>query len=125
MTAEQKQRDKEEKLIKLIKALANGVGLIMFIVLLISAIQQGGLDRLINLNGKETVSFVCILTMFFGIVWAHQKEIAGGILIIVAYIVMAITMGKIFPDAVLPIFLIVGILHLYAGIMEFKLNKPS
>jgi len=125
MVEENKQVEKELKIIKLIKALANGVGVILFIVMLVSAIQQGGLDRLINLNGHDTVIFVSVLTMFFGIIWAHQKGIAGGIVIVLAYIVMAITMGKIFPDAVLPAFLIIGILHIYAGLMELKLNKHA
>jgi len=123
MAENNKQIEKELKILKLIKTLANGVGLLLFVVMLVSAVQQGGLERLISLDGRDTVIFVCVLTMFFGIVWAHQKEIAGGIVIVIAYIVMAATMGKIFPDPVLPIFLIVGILHLYAGIMEARLNK--
>lgn len=114
--------EKEEKILKLIRSLANGVGVILFIVMLIMAFEQGGLERLISLNGRDTVTFVCVLTMFFGIIWAHSKEIAGGILIIAAYIVMAINMGKLFPDAVLPIFLVVGLLHLYVGIVSFRKN---
>lgn len=127
MTSEekQKQQEKEAKLMKLITALANGVGVILFLVMLISAFEQGGLDRLIDLNGRETITFVCILSMFFGIIWAHTKEIAGGILIIIAYIVMAANMGKIFPDSVLPIFLVVGLLHLYAGYMTWKAGNNN
>lgn len=123
MAEDNKKLEKELKIIKLIKTLANGVGVILFIVMLVSAIQQGGIERLISLNGHDTVIFISVLTMFFGIVWAHQKEIAGGIVIVLAYLVMAITMGKIFPDSVLPVFLIVGILHIYAGLMEGRLNK--
>lgn len=106
----------EEKTIKLVRALANGVGIILFMLLLINAIQQGGLDRLISLNGKETISFVCILVMFFGMVWSTQKALAAGILIIVTYIVLAINLGTPVPDPVLPMFFLVGALHLYLGI---------
>jgi hypothetical protein len=117
------RESRDEKMIRIIRGLANGIGVILFLVMLISAFEMGGLDRLISLNGKETITFVCILTMFFGIVWAHQKEIAGAILIIIAYIVLAINLGKFFPDAIVPIFLFVGILHLYAGIMS--INKSA
>jgi hypothetical protein len=122
MTSPEKEEqiDKEEKILKLIRSLANGVGVILFIVMLIVAFEQGGLERLIDIDGRETITFVCVLTMFFGIIWAHSKEIAGGILIVVAYIVMAINMGKLFPDAILPIFLVVGLLHLYVGFVSFK-----
>ncbi len=117
------RESRDEKMIRIIRGLANGIGVILFLVMLITAFEMGGLDRLISLNGKETITFVCILTMFFGIVWAHQKEIAGAILIIIAYIVLAINLGKFFPDAIVPIFLFVGILHLYAGIMS--INKSA
>ncbi len=117
------RESRDEKMIRIIRGLANGIGVILFLVMLITAFEMGGLDRLISLDGKETITFVCILTMFFGIVWAHQKEIAGAILIIIAYIVLAINLGKFFPDAIVPIFLFVGILHLYAGIMS--INKSA
>ncbi len=117
------KESRDEKMIRIIRGLANGIGVILFLVMLITAFEMGGLDKLISLNGKETITFVCILTMFFGIVWAHQKEIAGAILIIIAYIVLAINLGRIFPDAIVPIFLFVGILHLYAGIMS--INKSA
>lgn len=115
--------EKELKLMKLIKALANAIGLILFALLLVTAIQMGGIDRLINLDGRETITFVCILTMFFGMIWALQKGIAGGILIMVAYIVMAINMGSVLPDAVLPVFFFVGVMHLFVGWKEYKISK--
>ena len=119
----QKQLEQDEKIVKLVRILARGIGVLLFLVMLISAIGQGGLDRLISLNGTETISFVCILTMFFGIIWANQKEIAGGILMIVAYIVLAINLGSMIPNPIYPIFFFTGVLHIYAGVMEIKL-KP-
>lgn len=118
-----KQLEQDEKILKLVRILARGIGVILFLVMLINAIDQGGLDRLINLNGTETISFVCILTMFFGIIWANQKEIAGGILIIVGYIILGINLGSLIPDAIIPIFFFTGVLHIYAGVMEIKLNQ--
>lgn len=106
----------EEKTIKLVRALANGIGIILFMLLLVYAIQQGGLDRLISLNGQETISFVCILVMFFGMIWSLQKSLAAGILIMVTYVVLAINLGTPVPDPVLPMFFLVGALHLYLGI---------
>lgn len=119
----EKQMEQDEKIIKLVRILARGIGVILFLVMLIGAIGQGGLDRLINLNGTETISFICILTMFFGIIWANQKEIAGGILIIVGYIILAINLGSLIPDAIIPIFFFTGVLHIYAGVMEIKLKQ--
>ncbi|MEA1877985.1 MAG: hypothetical protein U9N86_14105 [Bacteroidota bacterium] len=120
---EDKQLKQDEKILQLVRILARGIGVILFLVMLINAIGQGGLDRLINLNGTETISFVCILTMFFGIIWANQKEIASGILIIVSYIVLAINSGSVIPDAIIPIFFFTGVLHIYAGVMEIKLKQ--
>ncbi|MCK5820263.1 MAG: hypothetical protein KAH17_00185 [Bacteroidales bacterium] len=121
----QKQSEQDEKILKLVRILARGIGILLFLIMLINAIGQGGIDRLISLNGTETISFVCILTMFFGIIWANQKEIAGGILIIVSYIVFAINIGSIIPDAVIPIFFFTGILHIYAGLIDLKQRKMN
>ncbi len=121
----QKQLEQDEKILKLVRIMSRGIGVLLFLVMLIGAIGQGGLDRLISLNGTETISFVCILTMFFGIIWANQKEIAGGILIIVAYIVLAINLGSVAPDAIIPIFFFTGILHIYAGMTEIKLKRKT
>lgn len=118
-----KQLEKDEKVVKLVRLLARGIGPLLFLVLLISAISQGGIDRLINLTGTETISFVCIVTMLFGIIWTYQNEIAGGILIILAYLVMCMNMGSFIPGALFPIFLFTGILHIYAGLMEIGLKR--
>lgn len=122
---EKQSGTQEDKALEIVRILAKGIGPLLFLVLLISAISQGGMDRLIHLNGQETISFVCIATMFFGIIWALHNEIAGGILIVVTYVVLALNMGSIFPGKVLPIFLFVGILHLYAGFRAYwnKQNK--
>lgn len=106
----------DEKVVRLIRALANGIGVLLFIILLVGAIQQGGIQRLIELEIRETISFVCILTMFFAMLWASQKPLAGGILILVSYTIMAINMGSAVPGAILPVFFFVGIMHLFIGI---------
>jgi uncharacterized membrane protein YqjE len=107
--------EQQEKTIKLIRALSNGISIILFFLMLISAIQMGGLDRLIRLTGAETITFVCVLVMFFGIVWSMQKPLAGGILIILTYVVMSINLGTPFPDAVMPMFFFLGVLNIYLG----------
>ena len=117
------QHEKDEKIIKLIRILTRGTGPILFLVMLTLAIGQGGMDRLINLTLEETIIIVGIMCMFFGIVWAYQNEIAGGIIIVLAYVIVAILQGKIFPNSVMPIFLIIGILNIYLGLMEIGLKK--
>ena len=119
----QKQLEQDEKTVKIVRILARGIGPILFIVMLVSAIGQGGIDSLINLTGTEMISFVCILTMFFGIIWAFQNEIAGGILIILAYIVLAVLEGRLIPGVVYPIFFLTGVLHLYVGLMEISFRR--
>ncbi len=106
---------RDEKIVKMIRALARGIGPILFLVLITSVISQGGMDRLMTLTGRETITLVCILVMFFGMLWSYTHEIAGGVLIIAAYIALAINLGSILPGAVYPIFLVTGILHLYTG----------
>ena len=118
-----KMLDQDEKIVKLVRIVVRAIGPILFLIMLPSAISQGGLDRLINLSGEETITFVGILTMFFGIIWAYQNEIAGGIVIVIVYIVMAMLLGSLFPNAIYPIFLIVGILNIYLGVMELSLRK--
>lgn len=118
-----KQLEKDEKVVKLVRTVARGIGPLLFLVMLISTIGQGGLDALINLTGTETITFVCVITMFFGIIWAYQKETAGGVLIIVAYIVMAFNTGSAIPGAVYPIFFFTGILNIYVGLMEVGLKR--
>lgn len=116
MTSDKKERSpQQEKINRLIRALTNGISIVLFFLLLIGAVQQGGLDRLISLNGQETITFVCVLVMFFGVIWGMQKELAGGILIIVTYIVMSVNLGTPFPDPVLPVFFFLGVMHLYLG----------
>ncbi len=119
----EKQLEQDEKIVKIVKTVANGIGPILFLVMLIGAIGQGGIDRLINLTGSEAMIFVGILTMFFGIIWAYQNEIAGGIVVVVVYIVLAIIQGSFIPNAVFPIFLITGVFHIYVGVMEMGIKK--
>ncbi len=115
--------ERDEKTLKLVRTLVRSMGPLLFLVMLTLAIGQGGLDRLVNLTGAETIIFVCILTMFFGILWSYTHEIAGGSLIIVAYFAMAITTGKIIPGTVYPIFFIIGILHIYCALLEKSIEK--
>lgn len=110
----------DEKILKLIRIITRGSGPILFLVLLTIAIGQGGLDRLMSMNLEETVIVGGIFCMFFGMIWAYQNEIAGGIIIVLVYIVVAIIYGKLFPNAILPVFLIIGILNIYLGVMETK-----
>lgn len=118
-----KHLEQDEKIIKLIRIIARGIGPILFLIMLVFAVGQGGIDRLISLTGIESLVFVGILTMFFGIIWAYQNEIAGGILIVIVYIVLAIIQGSFIPNAIFPIFLITGILHIYVGVMEIGIKK--
>ena len=107
----------DEKIVKIVRTLARSIGPILFIVMLTLAIGQGGMDRLMNLTGAETIAFVCIITMFFGILWSYTHEIAAGILIMLGYIVLAFTVGNIIPGTIYPIFFVVGALHVYCGVM--------
>ena len=122
-TSDEKRQELDEKLLKLIKVITRGMGPILFMVMLLMSIGQGGLDRLISMNLEETFIFVGILCMFFGIVWSYQNEIAGGILVIVFYIILVIIQGKLFPSPILPIFLIIGVLNIYVGLMENAMRK--
>lgn len=119
----EKQLEQDEKLVKLIRVIARGIGPVLFIVMLVLAIGQGGIDRLIALNGSETIIFVGVISMFFGIFWAYQNEIAGGVLIVVAYIVICLVQGSLIPNAIYPIFLVTGLLYIYVGVMEISLKK--
>ena len=127
MSTEQQKKtgpsEGDEKIVKIVRTLARSIGPILFLVMLTLAIGQGGMDRLISLTGTETICFICILTMFFGILWTYTHEIAGGILIIVGYIVLAIVMKSPIPGTVYPIFFILGCLHIYCGLMELKFNR--
>ncbi len=110
--------ERDQKIIKLVRSLARGISPILFLVMITMTIGQGGMDRLMTMTGKETISLMAILVMFFGMVWAYTHEIAAGILIILAYVVLAITLGKAIPGAEYPIFFFNGILYLYVGFME-------
>ena len=125
MTKEQEDKHlaRDEKILQLARTVARGIGPVLFLVMLLSAIGQGGLDRLISMNTEETLIFGGVLCMFFGIVWAYQNEIAGGIVIILVYIFVAILNGKVFPNMIFPIFLITGVLNIYIGIMEIALKR--
>lgn len=118
--SDEKRQEIDEKLLKLIKGITRAMGPILFMVMLLMSVGQGGLDKLIGMTLEETFIFVGILCMFFGIVWAYQNEIAGGIVVIVFYVILAIIQGKLFPSPILPIFLITGVLNIYVGIMEKK-----
>ncbi len=122
-TKDEKHFEQDEKLLKLIKGIVRGVSPILFLVMLLMSIGQGGLDRLISMTLDESIIFFGIICMFFGIVWSYQNEIAGGIVIILFYVIIAIVHGKIFPSPILPLFLIIGVLNIYAGLMEISLNK--
>ena len=118
-----KQLARDEKILQLARTVARGIGPVLFLVMVLSAVGQGGLDRLISMNTEETLIFGGVLCMFFGIVWAYQNEIAGGIVIIVVYIFVAIISGKVFPNMIFPLFLITGVLNIYIGIMDLALKK--
>ena len=118
-----KHLEQDEKLVNLIRIIARGIGPVLFLIMLVFAVGQGGIDKLISLTGTESMIFVGILTMFFGIIWAYQNEIAGGILIVIVYIVLAIIQGSFIPNAIFPIFFITGILHIYVGVMEIGIKK--
>lgn len=120
---EDKQLARDEKILQLARTVARGIGPVLFLVMILSAVGQGGLDRLLSMTTEETLIFGGVLCMFFGIVWAYQNEIAGGIVIIIVYIFVAILNGKIFPNMIFPIFLITGVLNIYIGVMELALKK--
>ncbi len=122
-TRDEKNLEQDEKMLKLIKGITRGVSPILFMVMLLMSVGQGGLDRLISMTLEESFIFFGILIMFFGIVWSYQNEIAGGIVVIVFYVILAIIHGKIFPSPILPIFLIIGILNIYVGLMSHHLEK--
>ena len=108
--------EQDEKMLKLVRALANAMGVLLFFLFLIQAVQKGGLDALIQLNGQDTITFVCVLVMFFGMIWASQKALAGGVLILVTYLVLSINLGTPVPDAATPVFFLVGLLYLFIGL---------
>ena len=120
---DEKRKELDEKLLKIVKIISRGMGPILFMVMITMALGQGGLDRLISMTMEESLIFVGILGMFFGIVWSYQNEIAGGIVVVLIYLGLVIIMGKIFPNPVLPIFLIIGVLNIYVGITEISLRK--
>ena len=122
-TKDEKRQELDEKLLKLIKVITRGMGPILFLVMLLMSVGQGGLDRLISMTLEETFIFVGIISMFFGIIWSYQNEIAGGIVVIVFYVILVIIHGKLFPSPILPIFLILGVLNIYVGVMENSLRK--
>ena len=122
---EDKRLERDEKILKMAKIISRAIGPLLFFVLLTSAIGQGGLDRLLTMTAKESFVFFGIIGMFFGIVWAYQNEIAGGIVIIVIYIAIAIIQGKFLPNPVMPIFLITGVLNIYVGVMTFLLQRKK
>jgi hypothetical protein len=122
-TRDEKNLEQDEKMLKLVKGITRGISPILFMVMLLMSIGQGGLDRLISMTLEESFIFFGIIIMFFGIVWSYQNEIAGGIVVIVFYVILAIIHGKIFPSPILPIFLIIGVLNIYVGLMEMSLRK--
>jgi len=115
--------ERDEKILKLVRIITRGSAPVLLLLMIAVAIGQGGMDRLIHLSFEEGLILGGILCMFFGMVWAYQNEIAGGIIIVLVYIIVAITYGKLFPNAYLPIFLIIGILNIYLGIMENLLRR--
>ena len=115
--------ERDEKVVKIVRTLARGIGPLLFLVMITLAIGQGGLSRLMSLTGTETIALVCILTMFVGILWSFTHEIAAGILIILGYIVLAFTIGKVIPGTIYPVFFIIGVLHIYCGVMEIGIQK--
>ena len=122
-TKDEKRQELDEKLLKLIKGITRGMGPILFLIMLLMSVGQGGLDRLISMTLEETFIFVGIISMFFGIIWSYQNEIAGGIVVIVFYVILVIIHGKLFPSPILPIFLILGVLNIYVGIMGRAVRK--
>ena len=115
--------ERDEKVLKLVRIITRGAAPVLLLLMIALAIGQGGMDRLIHLTFEEGLILGGIVCMFFGMVWAYQNEIAGGIIIVLVYIIVALTYGKLFPNAFLPIFLIIGILNIYLGIMETLLRR--
>lgn len=115
----------DEKIVKIVRTVARSIGPLLFIVMLTLAIGQGGMNRLMNLTGAETIAFVSIITMFFGILWSYTHEIAAGILIMLGYAVLAFTVGNIIPGTIYPIFFITGALHVYCGVMDIAIQKKK
>ena len=62
-TKDEKHFEQDEKLLKLIKGIVRGVSPILFLVMLLMSIGQGGLDRLISMTLDESIIFFGIICM--------------------------------------------------------------
>jgi len=101
----------EAKYLKIIRLIARVLSAFLLFIVLLFLLGEG-VPNPVSLSQKELLLFIAFFLMGAGIIISLRRELYGGVLSIIGYVIFAIINKTIFAGPIFPFFFIVGLLNL-------------